>query len=230
VILGSFVLRSSRVTNPVLHLGLFRINNFRWANAAMIVYAAGFSALFLGNVFFLTRVWGYSILRAGLAISLGPAIVAATAPRLGKLAGKIGQKKLLMPGGLFWIAGSVYLIVRASTRPDYVGVYLPAVILTALGVAFCLPQLSSAAVQGLPADQFGVGSAAGQAVRNLGSTFGVALVVAFTAEAGASNALAGFHRVWWFLAASGLVVSLLATRLVTMKAPAGAAQALVAGD
>jgi EmrB/QacA subfamily drug resistance transporter len=228
VVLAGFVLRSSRVQNPVLHLGLFRINNFRWANAAMIVFAVGFNAMFLGNVFFFTRVWGYSILRAGLAISIGPLIVAATAPPLGKLAGRIGQRSLLMPGGLLWAAGGVYLIVRATARPDYVGTYLPAVILTGLGVALCLPQLSSAAVQGLPADQFGVGSAAGQAVRNLGSTFGVALVVAFTTGLTASDALGGFHKVWWLLAGCGLAVSLLSSRLVRAAAPVGSAAPVLA--
>ena len=46
-----------------MDLGFFRINNFRWANTAMVVFSIGFSAMFLGNVLFLTRVWGYSILR-----------------------------------------------------------------------------------------------------------------------------------------------------------------------
>ena len=57
--------------------------------------------MFLGNVLFLTRVWHYSILRAGLAVSLGPSIVAGTAPRFGKLAGRVGQRRLLVPG---WLA------------------------------------------------------------------------------------------------------------------------------
>ncbi len=219
LILGFFVYRCSRVPNPVIHLSLFRANNFRWANAAMIIFAIGFNAMFLGNVLFLTRVWGYSILRAGLCISVGPLIVAATAPRFGKLAGRIGQRRLLMPGGLLWAAGGIYLIIRATTTPDYLGTYLPAVITTGLGVALCLPQLSSAAVQGLPADQFGAGSAVGQAVRNLGSTFGVALVIAFTTGLTAINALDGFHHVWWLLAACGVTVSLLSSRLVRITAP-----------
>jgi len=116
--LGAFVYRCGRVGNPVIHLGLFQINNFRWANAGMIVFAVGFNAMFLGNVLFLTRVWHYSILRAGLAISVGPLIVAALAPRFGKLAGRIGQRPLIVPGGLLWAAGGVYLIVRATTTPD----------------------------------------------------------------------------------------------------------------
>jgi MFS family permease len=219
-LLGLFVYRCGRVDNPVIHLSLFHVNNFRWANAAMIVFAVGFNAMFLGNVLFLTRVWGYSILRAGLAISVGPLIVAATAPWFGKLAGRIGQRSLVMPGGLLWAAGGVYLIARSTASPDYVGVYLPAVVLTGLGVALCLPQLSSAAVQGLPADQFGAGSAIGQATRNLGSTFGVALVIAFTTGLAGADALDGFHRVWWLLAACGATVSLLSSRLVRATAPA----------
>ena len=150
---------------------------------AMLVYASGFSAMFLGNVLFLTEVWHYSILRAGLAISVGPLIVAVTAPFFGRLAGRVGQRALLVPGGLVWASGGVCSCSRATDREP------------ATSASTCrrsssphsesslvLPQLSSAAVQGLPADRFGSGSAVNQAVRNLGATLGVALVVAFTAD------------------------------------------------
>ncbi|HEY4375629.1 MAG TPA: MFS transporter, partial [Acidimicrobiales bacterium] len=222
VLLGTFVYRCRRVAAPVIHLGLFRTRNFRWANLGQVAFAVGFSAMFLGNVLFLTRVWRYSILTAGLAIAVGPLIVAITAPMFGKLAGRIGQRRILVPGGLVWAAGGAFLILRATTTPDYVGVYLPAGILTAFGVAMCLPQLSSAAVQGLPADQFGAGSAVLQAVRNLGGTFGVALVVAFTAGATAPTALDHFHQVWWLLVACGVAVSVLSTRLATAPARSAA--------
>jgi EmrB/QacA subfamily drug resistance transporter len=214
-----FVRRSDRVPHPLLDLALFEASNFRWANAGMVVFAVGFNAMFLGNVLFLTTVWGYSILRAGLCLAVGPLIVAATAPWFGKLAGRIGQRRLLVPGGLLWAASAVYLLVRASTTPDYLGVYLPAVVLSGFGVSLCLPQLSSAAVQGLPPDQFGSGSAVGQAVRYLGATLGVALVIAFTTGITESSALDSFHHVWLLLAACGLAVSLLSTRLVRLAAP-----------
>ena len=217
----AFVLRSRRVTNPVLDLGLFRSPNFRWANAATLVFATGFSAMFLGNVLFLTRVWQYTVLRAGLAISVGPLIVAATAPFFGRLAGRIGQRRLLVPGGLVWASGGVYLVARASVLPDYLGVYLPAVCCTGIGVALVLPQLSSAAVQGLPPDTFGSGSAVNQSIRNLGGTFGVALVVALTTGLTAATALDGFHHVWWLLAGSGIAVSILASRLTPNTLMAG---------
>ena len=128
-------------------------------------------------------------MEAGFAISVGPLIVAATAPFFGRLAARIGQRRLLLPGGLVWASGGMLLILRASTTADYVGQYLPAVVLTGLGVSLCLPQLSSAAVQGLPPDRFGSGSAVNQAIRNLGATLGVALVVAFTSDLTPATAL-----------------------------------------
>ena len=66
---------------------------------------------------------------------------------------------------------------------------LPAWLLTGLGVALALPQLSSASVQGLPPDRYALGSAVNQTMRQLGATFGVALVVSFIAGATAADAL-----------------------------------------
>ena len=213
LVLGAFVFRCRKVAVPLLDLDMFRSRNFSVVNAATVVFATGFNAMFLGNVLFLTRVWGYSILRAGLAISIGPAIVALTAPWFGKLAGRIGQRKLLIPGGLVWAAAGVWLLMVAGTSPQWVTQYLPATVMSAFGVALCLPQLSSAAVQGLPRDQFGSGSAVNQAIRNLGATFGVALVVAFTTGASAEDALDHFRRVWWLLVVSGLLITAITSRL-----------------
>jgi MFS family permease len=148
-----------------------------------------------------------------MAISVGPLIVAFTAPFFGKLAGRVGQRRLLIPGGLMWATSALLSINRVTTQPDYVADYLPSVILGGLGVALCLPQLSSAAVQGLPPHLFGSGSAVGQAVRNLGATLGVAAAVAFTAAMTPATALESFRHVWWLLVASGVAVSILATRL-----------------
>jgi MFS family permease len=176
--------------------------------------------MFLGNVLFLTKVWGYTILRAGLAVSVGPLVVATTAPWFGRLAGRIGQRTLLIPGGLVWASGGLLLLARATMAPHYVSQYLPAVLLTGLGVSMCLPQLASVSVQGLPADRFGSGSAVNQAVRNLGATLGVALVIALTGALPPDVALDRFHRVWWLLVASGAFITTLSVLLPRRRAAA----------
>ena len=138
--------------------------------------------MFLGNVLFLTQVWGYSILRGRLgdlgrtADRGGDGTVLRPARRPDRAAAAARS-----PAGSSGPSGGMLLSCGRPPPPTTSGHYLPAVVLTGLGVSLCLPQLSSAAVQGLPPDRFGSGSAVNQAIRNLGATLGVALVVAFTA-------------------------------------------------
>jgi EmrB/QacA subfamily drug resistance transporter len=219
-LLGAFVARARRVPNPVLRLELFRNRDFRWANIAALVFAIGFNTMFLSNVLFLTTVWDYSIVRAGFAIALGPAIVALTAARFGKLAGRIGQRAVLIPGGLVFGASGLLLVARVGSQPAYLTEYLPGIVCSALGVAMCFPQFSSSAAANLPADQYGSGTAVVQATRYLGGSFGVALVIAFTS---AQPGLVGYRRAWILITAVGLTVSIASSRL-TRKNPAASAK------
>ena len=79
------------------------------------------------------------------------------------------------------------LVATVEPTPNYATSMLPAWLLTGLGVALALPQLSSASVQGLPPDRYALGSAVNQTMRQLGATFGVALVVSFIAGATAGR-------------------------------------------
>lgn len=221
-----FVAHQRRTDAPALNLDLFRIRNFAWGNLAMLVFGTAFSALFFGSILFLTEVWGWSILKAGLGIAPGPAIVALVAPRAGTLAGRIGQRPILLVGGLLYAASGLYRVVALGAEVDYVADYLPSMILSGLGVAFVFPQLSSVVAQALPDNRRGVGGAALQAGRQFGGTFGVALTIAFLASpAGLADALVAFDRVWWLIVVGGLVTSALVVPLRTgQPAPAVSAE------
>jgi hypothetical protein len=91
-----------------------------------------------------------------------------------------------------------------------------------------MPQLSSATVQQLPPDRFALGSAVNQTMRQLGATFGVALVVSFLAGATATDALEHFRRAWWMIVVCGSLTSVVAVALphparATAAAPVPAA-------
>ena len=86
VVGAAFLRRSARHPEPVLDLTLFRSRSFSVANAATVLYAMGFFAMLLGNILFLTSVWHYSILRAGLAVTPGPLVVAAVSGPAGRVA------------------------------------------------------------------------------------------------------------------------------------------------
>ena len=44
----------------------------------MLIFGAGFAAMFLGGVLFLTEQWHYSTLQAGFAMTPGPILVASS--------------------------------------------------------------------------------------------------------------------------------------------------------
>jgi MFS family permease len=140
-------------------------------------------------------------------------VVMVLAPQFGRLAGKLGQRTLLVPGGLVYAAAAIWMLSRLGTTPNYVTDLLPGGLLTGLGVSMVIPHLTSAAVQGLPADAFGTGSAVNQAIRQFGATFGVALTVALLGTVTPANALEHFQRVWLMLVICGVLTSAAALAL-----------------
>ena len=221
LLLAVFIAHQRRTPAPVLDLDLFAVRNFGWANAAVTVFGLAFAAMFFGSILFLTNVWGWSTLKAGLGISPGPLLVAVLAPRFGQLAGRVGQRPLLLAGGLAFAIGGAWRLLALGASERYVTDYLPSMLFTGLGVALCLPQLSSVVGQALPPHRLGVGGATTQALRQFGGTLGVALTIAMVGRPSSLGAaIAGFDRVWWLLVAGGLATSALCLGLDTRRAAA----------
>lgn len=230
VVLALFVWHQRITTAPTIDLALFRIRNFAWVNLVSVAFGIGFTAMFLSSILFLTEVWEFSILQAGFAVAPGPLSVVVLAPFMGRLAERIGQRPLLIAGGLVFAAGGVLRLVLLDERVDYVRDWLPSTLLTGIGVALCFPQISSVVGQSLPSDQFGVGGGANQAIRQFAGTAGVAITIGIITTAsqrmaseGRANALLPvFDRLWWLLVVTGLVTSVCALPLRTKAVVAGA--------
>ena len=216
VALGVFAVHQRRTNAPALNLDLFKIRNFVWSNLAMLAFGVAFSAMFLSSILFLTQVWEWSILEAGFGVAPGPALVALIAPRAGRLAGQIGQRGILIAGGVLYALGGLYRLVALGADSSYLVDYLPSMMLSGVGVAFVFPQLSSAVAQALPPNRIGTGGAALQAIRQFGGTFGVALTIALLGTpTSVIDALGRFDRVWWLIVVGGVTTSILVLPLRT---------------
>jgi len=216
LVLGVFVLHQRRTEAPTLDLELFGIGNFRWGMLAMLVFAMAFGAMFFGSLLFWINVWDWSVLKAGLAIAPGPALVALLAPQCGKLAGRIGQRPLVLLGGVFLTISGLYWAVILTSDVGYWVGFVPPFILMSSSIALVFPQATSVAAQALPANRTGVGSAAIQSVRQFGQTFGVAITLAFVGTSmTAGDPYAVFGRIWWTLVVLGVITTACGWPLTT---------------
>ncbi|MBL6598246.1 MAG: DHA2 family efflux MFS transporter permease subunit [Alphaproteobacteria bacterium] len=214
VLLGLFILHQRRTASPTLDLELFAVGNFRWGNLAMFVYSMAFSTMFFGLILFLVTVWDWSILKAGLAVTPAPFLAALLAPRFGKLAGRIGQRPLVILGGVLFAISGLYRVIFLTAEVDYwVAVAIP-LLLDAITIPLIFPQATSVSVQALAANRTGVGGAVTQAVRQFGGSFGVALTIALLGSVVTTeDLLVGFERIWWVLVAAGIVTAFLGLQL-----------------
>ncbi|MGD0378468.1 MAG: DHA2 family efflux MFS transporter permease subunit [Acidimicrobiales bacterium] len=211
---AAFLYRSAHHPAPVLDLTLFSARSFSVANAATLLYAMGFFAMLLGNILFLTSVWHYTILRAGLAVTPGPLVVAVVSGPAGRIAARVGFRRVLLVGTACFAGGLVWYATRIGADPSYLARWLPATLITGLGIGLTFPVLSAAAVSSLHPERFAVGSAVNQTARQVGGAIGVALLVVILGTPHTpAVALDNFRHLWWYAASmallSGLACSLL---------------------
>src|SRR3954466_11374927 len=214
--LAAFVARSARHPAPVIELGLLRVRSFAVANAGVFLFALGFYAVLLANILFLTGVWGWSVLHAGVAVTPGPLMAALSAPVGGRLADRFGQRVVALPGGLRFALGCVLFATGLDSSPAYAAHFLPATLLTGTGVGLSFAGFSSAAVAKLPPARFATGSAISSCFRQLGAVRGISVLIAVLGAAPAE--LADFQRAYWLMALCGASAGLIALSLGRIRA------------
>jgi EmrB/QacA subfamily drug resistance transporter len=218
VLLAAFVAHQRHTDSPTLDPELFTLQNFRWGNLAMLSFNVSFTAMFFGLILFLVNVWDWSILKAGLAVAPGPALAAILAARFGKLAGQIGQRPLVIAGGIMAAASGIYRVLFLDENVNYLVDFAVPLALSAFAIGLVFPQVTSVALQAVPASRVGVGGATTQAVRQFGGSLGVALTITLLGAATETlDLVAGFNRIWWLVVVGGIVTTLCALPLQTDK-------------
>jgi EmrB/QacA subfamily drug resistance transporter len=208
-----FVMWAQRTPHPALDLSLFADRTYRDVNLATFSFGVAFSMMFFAMFFLLMQVWNYSLPQAGLAVSPGPMLVVPVAMVAGRIAARVGHRPLLVAGSLLYAAGGLWLVLRVGTTPDYLGTWLPGLMMTGTAVGMVLPSLSGAAVAHLAPARFGVGSAVNQAVRQVGRVFGVAATVALVGHA--QPQIADFRWLYATHIALALLTAWLCLRIDT---------------
>jgi EmrB/QacA subfamily drug resistance transporter len=203
VLIGLFVVHCLTSVNPLIRPSLFRSRAFTGSSIVALFFSAAFGAMLLSIVLWEQEVWGWSALRAGLAIAPGPLMVPLMSFVVaGRLIARYGPAVVIALGSAVFAAGVSWWAIAMGLQPDYISDVLGGMILTGIGVGLTLPTMMATASSSLPPASFATGSAVVNMIRQTGLALGVAALVAVlgTATAHGLPELDAFRRAWWAIA------------------------------
>jgi EmrB/QacA subfamily drug resistance transporter len=221
VLLTAFVVLESRQRLPMLDLSLFRIPSFVGANLVALLVSLGMFGVFFFVSLYVQNILGYSPTQAGAIFLPMTLLIILIAPIAGKASDRIGGR-WLMGGGMAILGVSLLLYQRVGLHSDF-WTLLPAMVLGGIGMAMTMSPMTSTAMGSVPVDKAGVGSGVLNSFRQVGGSFGIAVMGAILASylhARPGSALARQQFV------NGLHAALLVSALITFAA-AGVAIVLV---
>lgn len=198
--------RSYRRPNGVIEVGLWRSRAYAGANLLSLVFGAVLYALLLAGVLLLVSVWGYSELRAGLAMTPGAAVAAAVGLTLGKLKRKPSSTILTAVGAAAIALSGVLVAALVSHTPRFFELWLPCGVVLGAGIGCVSVGLSSAAALSVPPASFASATGLNIAARQIGGAIGLAVLSTCLQTAHSSADLGPYVAIYWLATAASVAV------------------------
>jgi len=181
-LLGLFLAIESRVSSPLMPLGLFKRRNLATANVVGVLWAAAMFAWFFLSALYLQLVLGYSPLQVGLAflpanLIMGALSVAVSA----RLVMRFGIRRPLAVGLTFAAAG-LLLFVRAPVGGSFLVDVLPSMILLGIGAGIAFNPVLLAAMSDVEPQESGLASGIVNTAFMMGGALGLAVLASIAAS------------------------------------------------
>ncbi|HEY2181699.1 MAG TPA: MFS transporter [Solirubrobacteraceae bacterium] len=211
VLLPAIWWRSERHVAPIVEPAMLRVRSFGLAVGASVLFFAGFGAMLLAGVLFLTSVWHEDVLAAGLMLFPGPAMATAFSIPSARLGARLGYRVPGIAGAILFCAGQLWFITQTGDAPAYASEYLPGMLIGGAGVGLMIPTLTGAGASSLPPARFATGAAVLTMGRQIGAALGIAVLVAVLGST--TRTAADFHSAWLISVAGGACAGLLLAAL-----------------
>ena len=234
-----FIVAEAKVASPLIPLTAIRNPLLAGRLGANALVSTVIMATLVVGPFYLAGAFGLDAARVGLALSVGPLVVALTGVPAGRVVDRFGASRMVTAGLSAMAIGCVLLALQPATTG--IAGYLGSVIVITAGYAVFQTANNAAVMAGASADQRGVVSGILNLSRNLGFVSGASAMGAVFAMASARFELTAPHAVAMaggmrttFAAGALLIVAALVIYLATRRlaarralqaAPSGTAHA-----
>lgn len=172
---AAFITTEFKVQEPMLPMSLF--GNFNFCISVLSIAMLG-AALMCGvflTSFFLTTVLGYSQLKAGLVITVYPAVSVLFSAISGISSDRLGCRWFAVTGAIL-VCFSLHFMGDLNVHSSMNDVIIR-LILTGAAFGLAMPPLVTASMKASPRNKIGMASAVGNVTRTLGAILGVALLI-----------------------------------------------------
>jgi EmrB/QacA subfamily drug resistance transporter len=221
IALGATLARSSGRAAPAVETALWRQRTFAFANVTSLLYGVSLYAWMLLGVLVLTELWGYSELKAGLAMTPGAVSASIAAILASRARGSAGPRNVTVAGALLMTACGLFTAATLPHHPEFLGYWLPMGLALGVGMGLVTTGTSLAASLSLPPAAFAAGTGLNQTARQIGAALGIATLS--TLIGGRATSAATFEHVYVFCAIAALCAGLAGMRLVLRTAIAAPA-------
>jgi MFS family permease len=214
-LLLSFLVIESRVTDPLLPPGIFRLRTLAGANVAGLLLGGSFFAFVFTGTLYMQEVLHFSALQTGLAWMSASVTSMALAGPSQWLVTKVGPK-VVMTIGMTLIGTGIMWATRAPVDGSFVGNLIGPFVVAGAGTAFSFIPISVAALTGVAEHQAGLASGLLNTSTQLGGALGIAIASSVAAahthtlmhagHAAPAALTGGFQQAFWVLG----VIALLA--------------------
>jgi EmrB/QacA subfamily drug resistance transporter len=172
-LMGAFATIESRVSEPMLPLGLFKRPSFTGVQLAAFAVSASAFALFLYLTLYLQNYLGYSPLQAGLRYLPVTVVSFFAAPISGMLLSRV-PARFLMSASLA-VAGAGLMLMSGVDSSDGWTTLLGGFLLLGAGVGFLNPVIADVALSVVPKERSGMAAGINDTFRQVGVAVGVAV-------------------------------------------------------
>ncbi len=176
----ALVLWERRTSQPVIDLSIFRVRNF--TPSVTLIFALGvslFGSLVLLPLF-LQNLLGYTATQSGLAMSPGGVGTLLFMPLVGYLVGRRDVRYMIV-FGLVMLALSMFMAAGYSLDTSFREAVEPRIVM-GIGLAFLFVPLATAMASFMPREKIGAATGVFNLMRNIGGSFGIALVTTLLAK------------------------------------------------
>jgi EmrB/QacA subfamily drug resistance transporter len=185
-LLAAFLLIESRVSHPLMPLGIFRLRSVAAANIVGVLWAAAMFAWFFILALYLQLVLGYDPMQVGLAFLPANLIMAAFSIGLSaKMVMRFGLR-LPIVAGMLLATGGLALFALAPVNGSFLPHVLPGMLLLGVGCGMALNPVMLAAMNDVEPGESGLASGVVNTAFMMGGALGLAVLASLAAARTAS--------------------------------------------